>query len=115
LELLGRRLAGFERHFLVLGNNLGNNYCYSCEANRLTVLGFLAAEILAICAVTLASYFLIVYVGADMFPLRMRLIYRATRQRLARAGWGESTKAKRDNGESGEAYDAQYPNRRERS
>jgi hypothetical protein len=80
----------------------------------LTVLSFLVTEVLALMALGLAFYMLIIS-GTLHIPLEMKLIYRLTRARLARAGWGEDTKAKRDNGESGEAYDSQYPNRSERS
>jgi len=78
----------------------------------LTELSFLAAEVLSILALALAGYFLIVYVGSDIVPLRMRLIYRQTRRWLAEAGWGKYP----DTGESGKTYDMEYStNRREDS
>jgi len=72
----------------------------------MTLLSFFVVETMSILATGLAVYILIAYgVLQDLVPLRMRLIYRMTREWLAKVGWGESTKAERE----------EYPNRREDS
>lgn len=46
---------------------------------------------------------------SGIVPQTMRDIYIMTRVRLAKSGWGEYP----DTGETSEAYDLEYPNRKE--
>ena len=80
----------------------------------MSLLAWIIVSVGSIMAFAIAFYFLIRIVvdGPEkFFPFEMRYFYRQTRIKFARAGWGRYP----DTGESGEAYDVEYPNRKENS